>query len=35
MVAGMIIGARYGFEKVQPTWIENIHEYEKLNKLIG
>jgi len=35
MVAGMIIGARYGFEKIQPTWIENIHEYEKLNKLIG
>jgi ADP-ribosylglycohydrolase len=35
MVAGMVIGARYGFEKIKPTWIENIHEYEKLQKLIS
>jgi ADP-ribosylglycohydrolase len=35
MVAGMVIGARYGFESIQPTWIKNIHEYEKLQKLIG
>ena len=34
MVAGMVIGARYGFEKIQPTWIKNIHEYEKIQKLI-
>ena len=35
MVAGMVIGARYGFEKIKPTWIENIHEYKKLNSLIS
>ena len=34
MVAGMVIGARYGFEKIQPTWIKNIHGYEKIQKLI-
>jgi len=35
MVAGMVIGARYGFEKIKPSWIENIHEYQKLNQLIS
>ena len=31
MVAGMVMGARYGFEKIQPEWID---EYERLNALI-
>ena len=35
MVAGMVLGARYGFEKIQPEWIEEINSYEKLNTLIG
>jgi ADP-ribosylglycohydrolase len=35
MIAGMVIGARYGFETIQPTWIKNIHEYQKLNSLIS
>ena len=35
MVAGMVIGARYGFEKIQPEWIEEIKGYEILNALIN
>ena len=35
MVAGMIVGARYGFETIKPLWIEELNEYEALNKLIG
>ena len=35
MVAGMVIGARYGFKTIKPAWIENIHEYKKLNSLIS
>ena len=35
MVAGMVIGARYGFEKIRPEWIENLNEYERLNALIN
>lgn len=35
MIAGMVVGARYGFEKIEPTWIKNIHEYQKLNALIS
>ena len=34
MVAGMVIGARYGFKNIQPTWIKNIHAYETISKLI-
>ena len=34
MVAGMIVGARYGFEAIKPSWIESLNEYEALNKLI-
>ena len=35
MVAGMIVGARYGFEEIKPSWIKDIKEYAQLNKLIG
>jgi len=35
MVAGMVVGARYGFEKIQPEWIEELREYERLNALIN
>ena len=35
MVAGMIVGARYGFETIKPSWIESLNEYEALNGLIG
>ncbi|CAA6807572.1 MAG: ADP-ribosylglycohydrolase [uncultured Sulfurovum sp.] len=34
MIAGMILGARYGFEAIKPSWIEELNEYEKLNHLI-
>jgi len=34
MVAGMIVGARYGFEKIKPKWIEDISEYNELKMLI-
>jgi len=34
MVAGMVVGARYGFEAIKPSWIEELNEYETLNKLI-
>lgn len=35
MVAGMVVGARHGFEAIKPSWIEEINEYKKLNELIG
>jgi len=35
MVAGMVVGARYGFEAIKPSWIESLNEYEALNGLIG
>jgi len=35
MVAGMVVGARYGFEAIKPSWIEELNEYEALNRLIG
>lgn len=35
MVAGMVVGARYGYEAIKPSWIEELNAYEKLNKLIG
>ena len=35
MVAGMVVGARYGFEAIKPSWIEELNEYEALNNLIG
>ncbi|CAA6824235.1 MAG: ADP-ribosylglycohydrolase [uncultured Sulfurovum sp.] len=35
MVAGMIVGARYGFEAIKPSWIEEINDYERLNGFIG
>ena len=35
MVAGMVVGARYGFEAIKPSWIEEIHDYKKLNELIA
>jgi len=35
IVAGMIVGARYGFEAIKPSWIEELNEYEALNRLIG
>ena len=34
MVAGMIVGARYGFESIQPTWIKEVSEYSQLKNLI-
>jgi ADP-ribosylglycohydrolase len=34
MVAGMVVGARYGFEAIKPTWIESLKDYKKLNELI-
>jgi len=34
MVAGMVVGARYGFEKIRPAWIEDLEAYERLNALI-
>jgi len=34
MVAGMVVGARYGFEAIKPSWIEELIEYEKLSLLI-
>jgi ADP-ribosylglycohydrolase len=35
MVAGMVVGARYGFEAIKPSWIEGLNEYEALTELIG
>ena len=35
MVAGMVLGARYGFEAIKPSWIEDLNEYEALNRLIS
>jgi len=35
MVAGMVIGARYGFKAISPEWIEEIEAYEELNTLIN
>ena len=35
MVAGMIVGAKEGFEKIQPKWIKSIKEYKELNRLIS
>ena len=35
MVAGMIVGARYGFEAIKPVWIEDLTDYQKINELIG
>jgi len=35
MVAGMVIGARYGFEKIKPKWIEDLSAYEKIKKIIS
>ena len=35
MVAGMIVGARYGFEAIKPSWIEEINDYTLLNDLIS
>ena len=35
MVAGMIVGARYGFEAIKPSWIEELNEYSLLNDLIS
>ena len=34
MVMGMIVGARYGFEAIQPTWIEELFEYQTIKELI-
>jgi len=34
MIAGMIIGARYGFKHIQPLWIEELEEYQTLTSLI-
>ena len=35
MVAGMVVGARYGFEAIKPSWIEELNDYEELNQLIS
>lgn len=35
MVAGMVVGARYGFEAIKPSWIEELNDYEKINELIS
>jgi ADP-ribosylglycohydrolase len=34
MVAGMVVGAKYGFEAIKPSWIRELNAYEKLNELI-
>jgi ADP-ribosylglycohydrolase len=34
-VAGMIVGARYGFEAIKPSWIEKLNDYTLLNELIS
>lgn len=34
MLMGMIVGARYGFEAIQPIWIEELVEYKIVKKLI-
>ena len=34
MIAGMVVGARYGFETIRPKWIENIEGYERIDTLI-
>lgn len=35
MVAGMVVGARYGFEAIKPSWIEELNEYTLINELIS
>ncbi len=35
MVAGMVVGARFGFEKIRPSWIIELKEYERVNRLIN
>lgn len=35
MVAGMIVGAKYGFEATKPAWIKELNQYEKLSELIN
>ena len=35
IVSGMVVGARYGFEAIKPTWIEELTDYQQLNELIG
>ncbi|CAA6804177.1 MAG: ADP-ribosylglycohydrolase [uncultured Sulfurovum sp.] len=34
MIAGMLVGARYGFDTIKPSWIEELNNYEVLNALI-
>jgi ADP-ribosylglycohydrolase len=34
MTAGMVIGARYGFQAIQPTWISDITSYQSIKTLI-
>jgi len=34
MLAGTIVGAKYGFESIKPSWIEELNEYESLTRLI-
>jgi ADP-ribosylglycohydrolase len=34
MLAGMIVGARYGFEAIKPSWIKELNDYALLNELI-
>lgn len=34
MIAGMVLGARYGFKKIRPQWIEALNQYATLDKLI-
>jgi len=35
MVAGMIVGAKYGFTAIKPSWSEELNDYTLLNKLIS
>ncbi len=34
MVAGMVVGARYGFKAIQPQWIEKLNHYPLLQSFI-
>ncbi|HIP51778.1 MAG TPA: ADP-ribosylglycohydrolase family protein [Campylobacterales bacterium] len=35
MVAGMVVGARYGFESINPVWIEELNAYEQIEQLVN
>lgn len=35
MVAGMVVGSRYGLEAIKPSWIEELNNHTLLNNLIS